>query len=192
MMCYKTMLKRVVAAALLAALAGCAARSSDIYRAENMDFGSIQTVAVLPFGNASRDQTASERVRDVFVVMLLASNIYVVPQGEVVRGINTLGITNPVAPSTEEVTKLATFLKADAVITGLLREYGEVRSASSAANVVSMSLQMFEAKTGQVVWSASTTKGGITMKERLLGGGGQPMNVVTEKAVNEILDKLFH
>jgi hypothetical protein len=33
--------------------------------------------------------------------------------------------------------------------------------------------------------------GRIGMKERLIGGGGEPMNNITEKAVNEIINKLF-
>ena len=79
----------------------------------------------------------------------------------------------------------------DAVITGVLREYGTVRSGNTAANVVSLSLQMFETQTGTVVWSASTTKGGISVWDRLFGGGGEPMNDVTEAAVYDLIDQLF-
>ena len=39
--------------------------------------------------------------------------------------------------------------------------------------------------------SASTTKGGITIWDRLFGGGGDPMSTVTEKAIDDLLDKLF-
>ena len=49
----------------------CAA--TDVYRDPNMDFGAIQTIAVMPFSNLSRDSLASERVRDVFMNMLLAT-----------------------------------------------------------------------------------------------------------------------
>ena len=82
-------------------------------------------------------------------------------------------------------------VEADAVITGIVREYGELRSGSASANVISVSLQMMEAETGRVVWSASSTQGGVTAGDRLLGGGGRPLNVVTQKAVNDLLDKLF-
>jgi len=34
-------------------------------------------------------------------------------------------------------------------------------------------------------------EGGINLGDRLFGGGGEPMNVVTEKAVDDIIDKLF-
>lgn len=124
--------------------------------------------------------------------MLLATGaIYVVPAGEVVRGISRVGIANPAAPSPEDITKLAGIIKVDAVVTGVVREYGEVRSGSSGANIISLSLQMIETQTGRIVWTASATKGGIGMSERLLGGGGEPMNKITEQAVNELIDKLF-
>jgi hypothetical protein len=186
--------KQCVAFVALLAFLGCASSSGihDVYHSENMDFGSIQTVAVLPFANLTRDMQAADRVRDVFMTMLLATGgMYVVPAGEVARGIGIAGVSAPTSPSADEVKKLATTLKADAIITGVIREYGDLRQSSASGYVISLSVQMREAQAGRVVWSASSTQGGIGMKERLMGGGGQPMNVITEKAVNEILDKLF-
>ncbi len=87
--------------------------------------------------------------------------------------------------------KLGALLKADAVITGVVREYGELRSGTTSSNVISMSIQLIEAGTGRIVWSASSTRGGITFKDRLLGGGGQPLNKVTEEAVDALFDKLL-
>jgi len=176
---------------IIASFTACATHG-DVYRDPNMDFGSIRTVAVMPFANLTRDQLAAERVRDVFMTMLLATGgVYVIPQGEVARAALTAGITNPTAPTKEEILKFATFVKAEAVITGVVREYGEVRSGTTSANVVSLSLQMIEAQTGKIVWSASSTKGGIGLKERLLGGGGEPLNDSTEKAVKDVINKLF-
>ena len=178
--------------ALLAAvlLAGCA--SGPRYQDKKMDFGAIKTVAVLPLQNLSRDNLAGERVRDVFSTMLLATNaVYVLPTGEVNRAIVRGNVQAPATPSTEEVIALGKLLAADAVIGGTVKEYGEVRSGSSAANAISMSLQMYETQTGKVVWAASTTQGGIGFGDRLLGGGGEPMNKVTEDAVRDLLNKLF-
>lgn len=188
----------IVPCLLILALSGCAGTRSLIsdsgtaYRDPNMDFGLIQTVAVMPFQNLSRDNLAGDRVRDVFITMLQGTGaVYVVPPGEVVRGINRAGITLPAIPAPEEVVRFAGSVKADTVITGTVREYGEVRSGTSAANLISLSLMMMEAQTGKVVWSASSTKGGIGASDRLLGGGGDPMNRVTEKAIDDLLDKLF-
>jgi hypothetical protein len=157
-----------------------------------MDFGSVQSVAVMPFLNLTRETGAGERVRNVFTTMMLSSGVlYVIPPGEVARGISRAGISEPSNPSPEDVVKFAGIVKVDAVITGVVREYGEVRSGITAANIVSFSAQMQESQTGKVVWSASTTRGGVSFWDRLLGGGGRPMNEVTEKAVDDVLDKLF-
>lgn len=178
---------------LLLALAGCASSGGKrTYQDPNMDFGAIRSVAVLPFANLSRDNLAAERVRDVFASTLLATGaVYVIPYGEVVRTVAKSGIAAAASPATDDVVKLGTALKADAVIVGVLKEYGEVRSGTATGNVVSLSVQLVETATGRVVWAGSATKGGISMKDRLLGGGGQPLNDATEAAVDEILDQML-
>jgi hypothetical protein len=185
--------RTLLAAALLPFLATCShGGGGRRYLDPNMDFGSVKTVAVLPFQNLSKDNLAGDRVREVFANMLLATGaVYVLPQGEVMRGILRTGLANPTAPSMDEAVKLATALKVDAVITGVVKEYGEVRSGSATANVCSVSAQMMETATGRVVWGAATTKGGVDMGDRLLGGGGAPLNDVTEAAVNDLLNKLL-
>jgi hypothetical protein len=185
------MLKRILICFILIFLAACAT-TSDIYRDPNMDFGAIQGIAVMPFLSLARDNVVAERVRDVFINDLLATGaIYVVPVGEVARGVSRAEISNPTAPSPEEVVKLGTIIKVQAVMTGVVKEYGEVRSGTTSANIVSVSLQMMEGTTGKVVWSASSTKGGISIWDRLFGGGGQPMNKITEKAIQDLINKLF-
>jgi hypothetical protein len=169
-----------------------AAQVTDVYRDPKMDFGSIQTVAVMPFANLARDQVVAERVRDVFINRLLASGaVYVLPVGEVARGVTKLELQNPTSPTPEDVVKLGGLIKADAIITGVVREYGEVRSGTTSANIISMSMQMLEAGTGRVIWSGSSTKGGISFWDRLVGGGGQPINRVTEEAIDALFDKLL-
>ncbi len=157
-----------------------------------MDFGAIQAVAVMPFANLAKDPVVSERVKDVFMNKLLATGaIYVLPPGEVARGISRAEINTPVAPSPEEVVKLGGIIKVQAVLTGVVKEYGEVRSGTTSANIISVSIQMIETQTGKVVWTASSTKGGITIWDRLFGAEGKAMNIVTEKAVDDLINKLF-
>ena len=164
----------------------------DTYIDPNMDFGTVKTVAVMPFVSLTRDSVVAERVRDVFITRLLSTGaVYVVPVGEVARGVARVEIQNPGAPSPEEVVKLGGVIKAQAVITGTVREYGEVRSGTVSSNIISMSLQMMEAQTGKVVWTGSSTKGGINVWQRLFGGGGQPMNKITVEAVNELINGLL-
>ncbi len=184
---------RITAAACFIILLQAACASRGAYRDRTMDFGMVQTVAVMPFVNLAKDAAASDRVRDVFMTSLLAkSGLYVLPHGEIVRGISRAAIANPAAPSPEEAVRLGGIVKADVVVTGVVREYGEVRSSTTIANIVSVSVEMMETQTGKVVWSASSTKGGITFWDRMFGGGGEPMNDVTEDAVDELLKKLFN
>ena len=184
--------KLLVALACGAALGACSRAPVRAFHDPNMDFGSVTSVAVMPFVNLSRDQSAGDRVRDVFSTSLFASGtVYVVPPGEVARALQTNGVPNPNAPTIDEVVRLGKLLKVDAVITGVVKEYGEVRSGASSANAVALSAQMQEVGTGRVVWSASTTKGGIGASERMFGGGGEPLNNVTQEAVDDLLDKLF-
>ncbi|OGL13729.1 MAG: penicillin-binding protein activator LpoB [Candidatus Rokubacteria bacterium RIFCSPLOWO2_12_FULL_71_22] len=177
----------------LAVLTSCGpVVTGPVFRDPNMDFGAIQTVGVLPFQNLSRDNLAAERVRDVFINGLLSTGaVYVVPVGEVARAVARAEIQSPIAPSPEEVVKLSGLLKAQAIITGAVREYGEVRSGASSANLISVSVQMLEAQTGRVVWTATSTRGGIDVWDRLFGGGGRPMNDVTRQAVNDLIVRLF-
>jgi len=177
----------------LIGLGGCAVRESAVtYHDPNMDFSVLQTVAVMPFVNLTPTSQAADRTRDVFMTMLQATGaLYVLPPGEIARGISRASIPDPSKPTPEQVVQLADLVGADAVITGTVREYGEVRSGTSTANVISISMQMLETETGRVVWSASSTKGGIDASDRLFGGGGKPMNVVTQDAMKDLLDKLF-
>jgi len=182
--------ERIIASFLLILVAGCA--SDDVYFEPNMDFGSLRTVAVLPFTNLTGAEEAAERVRDTFMGMLLATGaLYVLPPGEVARGMSKLGRFSAEGPSSEQIKQLSTILDVEGVITGVVREYGTVRSGSTSANIVSISLQLIDVSSGIVVWSASSTKGGVGILDRLIGGGGDPMDTVTVKAINELLDKLF-
>lgn len=183
--------KVIILSLFLITLTNCAI-AEDTFHDVNMDFGAIQNIAVLPLANLTKDMQAGDRVRDVFLIKLMAtSGIYVIPVGEVTKAIVTTGVSNPTAPDKDSIIKLALALRADAVITGVVREYGELRAGTTSANVISMSLQMTEAQTGRVVWSSSSTKGGISFKDRLLGGGGYPLNDVTEKAIDDLINKLF-
>jgi TolB-like protein len=167
-------------------------KERDTYINSEMDFGSIATVAVLPFANLTSEEQAAGRVRDAFTSALLATEaFYVLPHGETARILSRAGIRDATTPSSDEIKKFGGPNGIDAVITGVLREYGTVRAGNTAANVISLSLQMSETQTGTVVWSAATTKGGISLWDRLFGGGGEPMNDVTETAAYDLIDQLF-
>ncbi len=180
---------------ILVSLVACTSRRgvSESFHDPDLDFALLRTIAVMPFANLTADKLAAARVRDTFMTSLFATGVvYVIPSGEVIRGIQRAGLENPVDPSPEDIAKFAAIIKADAVITGAVREYGQVRSGTTTANVISMSLQMFERESRKVVWTASTTQGGISIWDRLFGGGGRPIQDVTQAAINDVINKLFY
>jgi len=186
--------KSIICFLTLVFLGGCVFGKGvgDVYHDELMDFSSIRSVAVLPFNSLVQDQTGASRVRDTFTTMLMATgSIYVIPYGEVARGISRTGMADATQPTPDEIKKLAGIIDADAVISGVLREYGEIRSGSISAPVISLSLRMYDRESGTVIWVGSTTRGGVNMVDRLIGGGGEPMDVITREAVNDLLDRLF-
>ncbi|HEX5041634.1 MAG TPA: hypothetical protein VFV75_01950 [Candidatus Polarisedimenticolaceae bacterium] len=187
---------RIFVSALLASLLWAgrlqAKGGEATYHDPNMDFGSIQTVAVMPFANLTGNAKAGETVRDVFMTMLQATGtLYVVPPGEVGRGISRLSLREATAPSAEDLKQLAQLVSAEVVITGVVSEYGELRSGGTAANVMTFSVRMQEAQTGKVIFSGSASDGGVSLGNRMFGGGGRPMNDVTRRAVKKLLDQLF-
>lgn len=183
----------ILATVALISLWGCSSQpaAQSTFHDPNMDFGLVRSVAVMPFVDLTATGNAGERVRDVFMTMLQATvEVYVIPPGEVARSISRLQPENPTEPTSEEAIRLAENLEADVLITGTVLEYGQVRSGVAAANVCSLSVRMLEGQTGLSVWSASASRGGVGASERLLGGGGQPMNIVTTEAVKAVIDQL--
>jgi len=180
--------------AIMLLAAGCAGHrgAQATFHDANMDFGLIQSVAVMPFENLSNAQHAGETSRDVFMTLLQAKvDLYVIPPGEILRAISRVQPDSARLPTSEEVVKLAQNLEADVIITGTVLEYGQVRSGSASSNVCSLSIKMLEGQTGRVVWSASSTRGGVSAGDRLVGSGGKPMNVVITKAAEDLVDRLF-
>jgi hypothetical protein len=179
---------------ILVAMVACTTSGiSENYHDPEMDFSALRTIAVMPFANLTNDKQAGQRVRDTFMTSLMATGVvYVIPAGEINRGILRTKLANPISPSGEDIAKLSSLVKADAVMTGVVREFSVVRSGQASAGVISMSMQMIESNSRKVVWTASTTQGGISTWDRLFGGGGRPMNEITEQAVNDIIKKLFY
>jgi hypothetical protein len=185
---------RTLVISILIWTAGCAGHrgAQSTFHDPNMDFGLIQSVAVLPFENLTNSARAGETSRDVFMTLLQASvDLYVIPPGEIQRAISRTQPENPMRPTVEEVVKLAANLETDVVITGTVLEFGQVRSGSATSNVCSLSVKMLEGQTGRVVWSASATRGGVSAGDRLVGSGGQPMNVVISRAAEDLVNRLF-
>jgi TolB-like protein len=185
----------LLAGAVLAGLAGGCTTTRGLestYADPEVDLSLVQTVAVMPFVNLTSDDRAGERVRDVFSTMLQATGaVYVVPPGEVTKAVNRLRVGKSDEPAPEDVTAIGSAVKADVVVTGVVREYGQVRSGNSTANAIAVSVKLFATESGKVIWSGASTAGGVTASDRFFGGGGEPMELVTEDALRDLIDRIY-
>jgi hypothetical protein len=94
-----------------------------------MDFGSIQTVAGQPFSQSDRQRQGRETVRDVFMTMLQAIGARCTSCPRASRAWHQpLSLREPTAPSAEDPSSCAQLVGAEVVITGVVSEYGELRS----------------------------------------------------------------
>jgi hypothetical protein len=184
----------LIVAMLAGATAGCGTTRglNSTYQDPAIDLSLVQTVAVLPFANLSADDKAGERVRDVFSTMMQATGaVYVVPPGEVAKAVGRARAGSGSEPAPEEIIAIGSSVKADVVVTGVVREYGQVRSGNSTANAIALSVKIFATESGKVIWSGASTAGGVTASDRFFGGGGEPMELVTEDALSDLIDRIF-
>ena len=179
----RSTVRDAVAILLVAALAGAAGGCGttrglgSTYQDPEIDLSLVQTVAVLPFANLTADDKAGERVRDVFSTMMQATGaVYVVPPGEVAKALGRTRVGSANEPAPDEVIAVGSAVKADVVVTGVVREYGQVRSGNSTANAIALSVKIFATESGKVIWSGASTAGGVTASDRFFGGGESRWN----------------
>jgi len=157
------------------------------------DFSLIHKVAVLPMENLTQEPTAGEKVRQLLIIQLLASEaVEVVDVGEVARGIRASGVTNAVSPGTEEVKKLGAELGVQALMAGSVQEFAQVKSGGAPSTSVSMVFRLIETDTGQVIWSSNVSQSGAGAMARLFGVGGDSPSDRSRKLIRKALKSLVH
>lgn len=177
---------------MILSLAACGGNRPTSFIHPRVDFSFFKKVAVLPFQNLTTDQFAPERVRESVAAQLLATGAMdVIEPGQVLLVMRQLNLQPGTPLGIEDLKKLGKALGVNGVIMGTVKEYGEVRSGSVSAPVVSISLRMIEVDSGTIVWSVSNTAGGISTTMRLFGIGSSTMSEVTRTVVRQSLDTLF-
>lgn len=145
---------------LLAFLSGCS-RHPRLFFKPAYDFSGPKKVAVLPFENLSADEGAGEKVQKVFLVELLKEQKWeVLEPGEVEKALKELRIRATDKLSTERAGQLKEKLGADWIFFGTVLEFSAPRSGSNEAPVVSLTVRVLDAATGEIVWAAFGSRQG--------------------------------
>jgi polysaccharide biosynthesis protein PelC len=179
--------RRALIAVLIVGAAGCGGPAR--YVNPTADFSAVKTVAVLPFENLSGDKVSSERVQRVFLTELLVLNTFqVVEPGQTNYSIRRANV-DVSALTADDIKKLGTELKADALFTGTVIECVD-RAGSAEGSRLSLQLRLVEVETGQTLWSSSSTRKGATFGSRMFGFSAKPSTTVAQELIRDELHGL--
>lgn len=181
----------LLVALLVALLAGCGS-SVTSYVHPNVDFGHVQRVAVIPFANLTTDRAAAERMQSIFLVEILKENVLeMVDTRETSAAMNSLGMPLGELLTPEQAVSLGLRLGVDALLFGVVEEYGFARGGRQKGPVVTATFGMVETETGVEIWRANAHKTGSSLWKRLFGGGANDLYSVSRDVVRDALKTLL-
>ena len=177
----------------LPAVGGCAAPPApSVYLNPVADLGSFREVAVLPLENLTSDRFASDRVREILVVELLAGGVFApVEVGEVNRVLRVEKITSLTDLGPPDMARLGKALNVKALLFGSVMEYTERRVGTLTAPQVALSLTMIDVETGTTIWSVSDARTGLSTSTRLFGVGEETSSQAVRELVRKLLDEIL-
>ncbi|MGV1100012.1 hypothetical protein ACUUL3_11470 [Thiovibrio sp. JS02] len=191
------MRKNIAATAILLAclsifFAGCGVPTiSENFLRENVDFGFVKNVAVLPFENNSKDEFAPERVRDIMNTQLLSMGLFdAVDKGMVDSILREEGIDPGKPLDRHAVQRLGQRMSVQAILFGTIDHSGENRKGSNVYPELDLTVRMLEVQSGVVIWQASGHGSGDSVLRRLFGLAAHDSFQVTMELVNEILSTI--
>ncbi|HIJ78262.1 MAG: CsgG/HfaB family protein [Desulfobulbaceae bacterium] len=158
---------------------------------ENVDFGFIKKIAVLPFSNNSKDQYVSEMVRDITITQMLSSRVFDVADKGVVDSILREENVQPGEPlDPQALRRLGQRLSVQAIFLGVVDQVGESGKGSSGASEMTLTLRLLDTQSGLVVWQATGNGSGDSLGRRLFGVGAKGTFEVILDLVDDLLDTI--
>lgn len=173
-------------------LVGCASGPTTSFVNENVSFGYIQKVAVLPFENHTQDKFVGERIRDIVTTEVLSRGLFdVVEKGDLERFLREEMVVRE-HYSLDQATgkRLLPRLQAQAYLAGSVDDFSEMRNGPYSYPVVALTLRLVDSESGQIIWQASGHESGYSTTDRLFGLASDDANQVTFRLVKRLLDTL--
>lgn len=155
---------------------------------ENVDFGFVKKIAVLPVENNSKDEFAPELVRDVTITRILAMKLFDVTDKGLVDSFLKEEAIDPGKPlDTATIKRLGQKLNVQCVLLTTLDIAADSRQGSMSYPEISVTLRLLEVETGLVIWQAGGHQSGDSIWRRLFGLAGRDKYQVTVSLVEDIL-----
>ncbi len=174
---------------LVLLLSGCSsAQHYDSFLRENIDLSFVRTIAVLPVTNNSKDEFAPERVRDLTMTRILASQLFdVVDKGMVDGLLHQEGI-DPTKPIDRPALKrLGQQLRVQAIMLGTVDFASETRHGSVVFPEITITLRLLEVDSSMIIWQASGHGSGDSLFRRIFGQA----NIDTFQTTRDLIDNLL-
>jgi len=158
----------------------------------NFDFSLIQRIGVLPMENFTQDNNAGEKIRRVVVNEILSSQFLdVVEVGQVNRAIKEAKVEDLFNMNKEEYKNVGESLETQLLIKGSVGTYGASNIGGASISQVSVSLIAIDISSGEIVWSASGSKSGAGIIEKIFGISGPSLPQVARECVADLVNTLF-
>jgi TolB-like protein len=184
-----TLLSKALIALCLMFLCGCA--QPQHFVREGTDLQYIQSIAVLPFENFTRDDFAGEKIRRIVITELLTRGVDVTEPGEVTRLLRELQVRSLSSIKTQEIQKVGETLGVDAVMSGSVESFGISKGINVTYPEVTINLMLLETGSGKIVWSVRESTGGASFWTRHFSAEGIPLSEAARNTVKEAIDTLY-
>lgn len=123
--------------------------------------GKNMKVAILPLENVSKDPNATKKVTWNLVTYLSGSGAYdVIEPGVVEKALVDLKVRALTEINADVAKKLGETLKCDALLLGIIMEYGDTRVGNDTYPVISLNLRLVDTQTASILWTSTLTKTG--------------------------------
>jgi curli biogenesis system outer membrane secretion channel CsgG len=170
---------------------GCAGGVATSFIYSDFNFGQVERVAIVPFENLSLEQGTGNYVSRVFMTELLATNTFdIVEPGEVTKVLATQGLVKAAELNLDQIKKIASDLKVQAIILGSVGESTPLRTGTLNSHLISIDIRMVDVETGTTVWSSNVNTTGPGFFSRLFGTGDQTRGESVRKAVRKAIHSL--
>ena len=155
---------------------------------ENVDFGFVQKIAVLPVENNSKDEFAPELVRDITITRILAMKLFDVTDKGLVDSFLREEAIDPGKPlDATTIKRLGQKLNVQSLLLTTLDISADSRKGTMSYPEMSVTLRLLEVETGLVIWQAGGHQSGDSVWRRLFGLAGRDKYQVTVSLVEDIL-----
>jgi hypothetical protein len=164
-----SLIRRLGAVAVLAALTACATPGKP-YDYTALKEAKPASLLVLPPVNDTPDVNATYGVLSTLSMPLAEAGYYVLPVTLVDEALRTNGVTTPVDAHGIDPVKLRQIFGADAVLYVGVKQYGSVYRVLSSETVVEMQARLVDLRTGTLLWEGKASASSAEQNNNSQGG----------------------